>query len=78
MLKSEFDLNRSKLRRLDNLFKFPLDCEEQANELLRWFFQAICLENDLSKVDKILKLTFLKARNDFEGLKTAFRSIYCS
>ena len=37
MLKSEFNLNRSKFRRLDNLFKFPLDCEEQANQLLRRF-----------------------------------------
>ena len=106
VLKSEFNLNRSKLCRLDNLFKFPLDCEEQANELLRRVFSrqsvwlaisdsstiftsyrvdnvwAPCfscfLENNLSKVDKILKLTFLIARNDFEGLKTAFRSIYCS
>ena len=38
VLKSEFNLNRSKLCRLDNLFKFPLDCEEQANELLRRVF----------------------------------------
>ena len=30
------------------------------------------LENDLIKVDKILGLTFFKARKDFEGFKTAF------
>ena len=30
------------------------------------------LENDLIKVDKILGLTFFKARKDFEGIKTAF------
>ena len=30
------------------------------------------LENYLSKVDKILGLTFFKARKDFEGLKTFF------
>ena len=32
------------------------------------------LENDLSKVDKILRLTFFKARKYFEGLKTEFLS----
>ena len=32
------------------------------------------LENDLSKVDKILRLTFFKARKYFEGLKTEFFS----
>ena len=32
------------------------------------------LENDLSKVDKILRLTFCKARKYFEGLKTEFFS----
>ena len=32
----------------------------------------IFLENDLLKVDKILGLTFFKARKDFEGFKTAF------
>ena len=32
----------------------------------------IFFENDLLKVDKILGLTFLKARKDFEGFKTAF------
>ena len=32
----------------------------------------IFLENDLLKVDKILALTFLKARKDLEGFKTAF------
>ena len=32
----------------------------------------IFIENDLSKVDKILGLTFFKARKDFEGFKTAF------
>ena len=37
----------------------------------------IFLENDLLKVDKILGLTFFKARKDFEGFKTAF-CIYCS
>ena len=31
----------------------------------------IFIENDLLKVDKILGLTFLKARKDFEGFKTA-------
>ena len=30
------------------------------------------LENDLLKVDKILRLTFFSARKDFEGFKTAF------
>ena len=35
------------------------------------------LENDLLKVDKVLGLTFLKARKYFEGFKTVF-SIYCS
>ena len=30
------------------------------------------LEDDLLKVDKILRLTFFKARKDFEGFKTAF------
>ena len=30
------------------------------------------LENDLLKVDRILGLTFFKARKDFEGFKTAF------
>ena len=30
------------------------------------------LEHDLLKVDKILGLTFFKARKDFEGFKTAF------
>ena len=32
----------------------------------------IFLENDLLKVNKILGLTFLKARKDFEGFKMAF------
>ena len=32
------------------------------------------LENDLSKVHKILRLTFFKARKYFEGLKTEFFS----
>ena len=32
----------------------------------------IFLENDLSKFDKMLGLTFFKARNDLEGFKTAF------
>ena len=32
----------------------------------------IFLENDLLKVDKILGLTFFKARKDFEGFKMAF------
>ena len=32
----------------------------------------IFLENDLLKVNKILGLTFFKARKDFEGFKTAF------
>ena len=32
----------------------------------------IFLENGLLKVDKILGLTFFKARKDFEGFKTAF------
>ena len=32
------------------------------------------LENDLSKVDKILRLTFFKARKYFEGLETEFFS----
>ena len=30
-------------------------------------------ENDLLKVDKILGLTFFKARKDFEGFKKDFR-----
>ena len=30
------------------------------------------LENDLLKIDKILGLTFFKARKDFKGFKTAF------
>ena len=32
------------------------------------------LENDLSKVDKILRLTFFKARKYSKGLKTEFVS----
>ena len=32
----------------------------------------IFLENDLLKVDKILGLTFFKARKDLEGFNTAF------
>jgi len=32
----------------------------------------IFLENDLLKVDKILALTFFKARKDLEGFNTAF------
>ena len=32
----------------------------------------IFLENDLLKVDKIQGLTFIKARIDLEGFKTAF------
>ena len=35
------------------------------------------LENDLLKVDKILGLTFYKARKDLKGFKMAF-FIYCS
>ena len=35
----------------------------------------IFLENDLLKVDKILGLTFLKARKDLEGFNTAFFSL---
>ena len=35
-------------------------------------FFPIFLEKDLSKVDKILGLTFFLARKDFEGFKTAF------
>ena len=35
-------------------------------------FFPIFLEKDLLKVDKILGLTFFKARKDFEGFKTAF------
>ena len=30
------------------------------------------VENEVSKVDKILRLTFFKARKYFEGLKTEF------
>ena len=30
------------------------------------------LENDLIKVDKILRLTFFKARKDLEGFNKAF------
>ena len=30
------------------------------------------LEKDLLKVDKIMGLTFFKARKDFEGFKTVF------
>ena len=30
------------------------------------------LENNLLKVDRILGLTFYRARKDFEGFKTAF------
>ena len=37
----------------------------------------IFLENDLLKVDKILGLTFFKARKDFKDSKRRF-SIYCS
>ena len=37
----------------------------------------IFLENDLLEVDKILGLTFFKARKDFKGSKRRF-SIYCS
>ena len=37
----------------------------------------IFLENDLLKVDKILGLTFFKARKDLKGFKMAF-FIYCS
>ena len=37
----------------------------------RGFF-PIFFEKDLLKVDKILGLTFLQARKDFEGFKTAF------
>ena len=32
----------------------------------------IFLENELLKVDKILGLTFFKARKDFKRIKTAF------
>ena len=32
----------------------------------------IFLENDLLDVDKILAMTFVKARNDLEGFNTAF------
>ena len=32
----------------------------------------ISLKNDLLKVDKILGLTYFKARKDLEGFKTAF------
>ena len=39
-------------------------------------FFPFFLENDLLKVDKILELTFFKARKDLEGFNTAF-SIYC-
>ena len=35
-------------------------------------FFPFFLENDLLKVDKILRLTFFSARKDFEGFKTAF------
>ena len=35
-------------------------------------FSHIFLENDLLKVDKILGLSFFKARKDLEGFKTAF------
>ena len=35
----------------------------------------IFLQNDLLKVDKILRLTFFKARKDLEGFKTAFFNI---
>ena len=37
---------------------------------------SLFLENDLLKGDKILGLTFFKARKDFEGFETAFY-IYC-
>ena len=35
-------------------------------------FFAILLESNLLNVDRILGLTFLPARKDFEGFKTAF------
>ena len=35
-------------------------------------FPFFFCENDLLKDDKILGLTFFKARKDFEGFKTAF------
>ena len=33
---------------------------------------SLFLENDLLIVDKILGMTFFKARKDFEGFETAF------
>ena len=36
------------------------------------FFFFFFLENDFSKVDKILALAFFKARKEFEGLKMLF------
>ena len=39
-------------------------------------FLFLSRENDLSKVRRILGLTFFKARKDFEGFKMRF-SIYC-
>ena len=35
-------------------------------------FFPIFLENDLLKVNKILGVTYFKARKDFEGFKTVF------
>ena len=35
-------------------------------------FFLLFLENDLLKVDKILGMTFFKARKDLEGFNTAF------
>ena len=33
---------------------------------------TVSLENDILKVDRILGLTFFKARKDLEGFNTAF------
>ena len=40
-------------------------------------FFPISVENayDLLKIDKILGLTFFKARKDFEGFRTAFYNL---
>ena len=67
----------SDLGDLSNLIGSLSRTIQQYSPLSEWIMRElgvfpIFLENDLLKVDKILGLTFFKARKDLEGFNTAF------
>ena len=70
----------SDLDDLSNLIGSLSQTIQQYSPPSEWIMCELCvfpifLENDLLKVDKILGLTFFKARKDLEGFNTAFYNL---